>query len=199
MSVRRSRTLDESMHRCFQLNTYATAAFLAVAFAHLLSVARAEEPRAVTVSIGSDTSMLGSTLVLPLAIDNPDNVEIRSLSVELLMPSEAVSLTSARRSLAMETAGGTVETEQKSDESGSKIQRINLRISAPQPLPNGKLASLELRLAEKLSNSKEVPLILEKGTITTADNKSTPASVQSGKITISETAPTLVNCFFFTH
>jgi hypothetical protein len=187
------------MHRSLRLNIYATAAFLAVAFLHLVSVARAEEPRTVTLSIGSDTSMLGSTLVLPLAIDNPDNVEIQSLSVELLLPSEAVSLTSARTSLAMETAGGTVETDTKADESGGKVQRITFRISAPKPLPNGRLASLELRLAEKLPNTKEVPLTLEKGTVTTADSKATPASLQSGKITISDTAPTLVNCFFFTH
>jgi len=177
----------------------ATAVFVAVAFVSLVSVARAEEARPVTLSIGSDTSMVGSTLVLPLAIDNPDNVEIQSLSVELLLPRDEVSFANARTSLAMETVGGIVEADHKSDHPDNKILKIAISVSAPKPLPNGRLASLELRLAEKLPGVKEIPLILEKGTITTADHKTTSTRLQSGKITISETAPTLVNCFFFTH
>jgi hypothetical protein len=186
------------MSRFRRLELCATAFFMAVAFVSLPFVARTEEPRSVTITIGSDTSMAGSTLVLPLAIDNPDNVEIQSLSVELSLPLE-LNLANARTSLAVETAGGTVQANHKSGDPDSNIQKIAISVSAPKPLPNGRLASLELRLAEQLPGLKEVLLTLEKGTITTADHKTAPALVQSGKITISETAPTLVNCFFFTH
>jgi len=191
--------LRNPMTRFHRLKLYATAFFVAVAFVSPLAGAGAEDSRAVTITVGSDTSMVGSTLVLPLAIDHPDNVEIRSLSVELSLPRDEISLANARTSLAVETAGGTVKTDRNSDDSNSKVQKIILRVSAPKPLPNGRLASLELRLADNLPNVKEIPITLEKGTITTADSKIEAAVVQSGKITVSETAPTLVNCFFFTH
>lgn len=115
------------------------------------------------------------------------------------MPAELVGLQAARSSLAMETAGGVVEVERDPPAAGSKTQVIRLRLTAPRPLPPGRVASLEFRLAESLIGHKEVPLKITGGSASTSEQQTIAIQHQDGKITISEDAPTLVNCFFFTH
>jgi hypothetical protein len=182
-----------------------TATFVAATLFCFAPVTRAQQGSRVAISIGSDTSMAGSTVVLPLMMENPDNISIRSLTVDLNLPKESVFLATARSSLALETAGGEVavnrnfDDNKSTDDKKSKAEKITLRITAPRPLPNGKIASLELRVAEKLGNVKEIPLTLSGASITTADQQSSSTKTYDGAITVSETAPTLVNCFFFTH
>lgn len=182
------------------------AAAIAVAVWLLLAVpagaaqgGSAAQPNRVLLSVGSDTSMAGGTIVLPLTLENSEGLTVQSVRVELALPKDDVSLTNARSSLAVETAGGKVTVEKIPGDKKSKIEKVSLQITAPKPLQAGKVASLELRLAEKLGNVKEIPLTLSGGSLTTADQQNVTTLTRDGTITVSETAPTLVNCFFFTH
>jgi hypothetical protein len=177
----------------------AAVAFLAAGLMGFPYIAYAQQGSKATLSIGSDTSMAGGTIVLPLSLENADGLAVQSIRVELSLPKDDVSLTMARSSLAVETAGGKVAVQKLPVEKKSKVEKMALSITAPKPLQPGKVASLELRLAEKLGNVKEIPLTLSGGSLTTADQQSVPTLTQDGTITVSETAPTLVNCFFFTH
>jgi hypothetical protein len=139
-------------------------------------------------------------VVIPLSLSSPDEIQIGTIAIELQMPHDLVELKTARISLATETAGGEITAQQIEYSEKDKTDTVRLMLSAKRPLPNGTVASLELRIAEKTGDRHEIRLKVSRAELTTLDGKKVDkVDLQDGSIQISNTPPTLVNCFFFSH
>ena len=152
------------------------------------------------VALGTDTGMPGGPVVIPLSLSSQEELPIGSLAIELQLPHDLVELKAARISLATEIAGGEITAPQIEYSEKDKTDTVRLMLSAKRPLPNGTVASLEFRIAEKTGDLHEIRLKVSRAELTTLDGKRVDkVDLQDGSITISNTPPTLVNCFFFSH
>ena len=181
------------------------AALLFCVASPLAPVARAQNEtdkteKAVTITLGSDTSMAGGTVVIPIAFHAQAGVEVKTLSVEIPVPDKFLRLRAARTSLGTEMAGGEVKTEQSSAPEKAGISILKVTIASQKALPTGVVATLEFRLAEQVGDTSKLPLESSKVTATTMDGRTlTDIARRNGEVAISKTPPTFVGCFFFTH
>ena len=144
--------------------------------------------------------MAGGTVLIPIAVHAKEGTNLGSLSVEIPVPEKLLKLIAVRTSLRAEMAGGEVKTEQVSSPDKAGISILKLKLTAPKPLPNGVVATLEFRVAEDVGSASKIPLHNSKVALTTLEGK-TMAGVErkDGEVVVSKTPPTFVNCFFFTH
>ena len=153
----------------------------------------------LVIVLGSDTGMAGGAVLASMSLRIPDGMQVGSVEADIAIPSALVKLKGVRPSLAIGVSGGEVTSETSSSDD-SKLTLIHISVKSKKPLPSAGLATLDLRIADKVENAEKIELKIQKISALTVDGKAIPdASSKDGEIKISKSAPGFVNCFFFSH
>ena len=192
----------------------AATLFVFVSHARAAGVAEGDSPPSPVVTIGSDTSLPGGAVLIPVALRLPEKMQIISLSLEIPVAKSLLKLKWVRASLATEMAGATVSWDLKDmvppgagPALGSADQKvlqdiavIGVKVVGKNALPTGTIAILDFRIADDTGDTSIIALNPEKISMARPQGLPVPEiKSQPGEIKISKSPPTFVNCFFFSH
>jgi hypothetical protein len=155
------------------------------------------------LDLGMGQSPPGATVLIPATLKAPDNVDVESVEIRILFPKEKLAFVEARKGVASEAVEAVVTTsvEDAAGEAERSLLKVAIKSAAPGNwLPNGTVADLIFKIAEKVTLNETITL--ENKSIGTSGRD--PGALldglrgTDGQVLVDET-PLEFSCFFYMH
>lgn len=168
------------------------------------------DPALPRITLGSQTGMPGTNVVVPLYYTPARGVELRSLSVEIEWVSQNLQFVRSERGISAEMIGADVASKVTGTEKDAKsLERSRLRVDASvveenprRGIPEGLLAYLTFKIstAAQPFAIELRPKLVSATTIGSLGGKISKAELEAGAVRVELPGlPPSVTCFFFTH
>ena len=192
------------MNRVVWLKRIVPAAILVVAGAVSSTPAwgQTQAAEATRLDLGFDTEQPGHEVVMPLMLDLPEGVEVRTAISEISFPTDLLSFGGVSAGLSAQAAGAEVNAVEKPDDQNPENTLVTVTVSTQQEgaIPSGMIADLVFTISEDAPIELAIPLGNVVSALTTDDppRPVDPITGKEGEIVVSATSPVFA-CFFYMH
>ena len=157
---------------------------------------------ATRLDLGFDTEQPGHEVVMPLMLDLPEGVEVRTAISEISFPTDLLSFGGVSAGLSAQAAGAEVNAVEKPDDQNPENTIVTVTVSTQQEgaIPSGMIADLVFTISEDAPIELTIPLGNVVSALTTDDppRPVDPITGKEGEIVVSATSPVFA-CFFYMH
>ena len=139
---------------------------------------------------------------MPLMLDLPEGVEVRTAISEISFPTDLLSFGGVSAGLSAQAAGAEVNAVEKPDDQNPENTIVTVTVSTQQEgaIPSGMIADLVFTISEDAPIELTIPLGNVVSALTTDDppRPVDPITGKEGEIVVSATSPVFA-CFFYMH
>lgn len=159
----------------------------------------AQSEQDFVVEMGFEVTTPGAEVALPVNLAARGERKITRLMSEISFENKWLDFVEAKLAASAEAAGAEIESEvlQEGLPPGESIIKITVR--AEQPLPNGDLFLLTLRVSKEAESAHTI-MLENKVTLWTEEGAEvTNVATTAGEVIVSGPPPPQFGCFFYMH
>ncbi|MBI2821177.1 MAG: hypothetical protein HYX74_03035 [Acidobacteria bacterium] len=158
---------------------------------------------AIRVILGEDTMIPGYQVTIPCMLENPEDVEVGKIELEVAFPNAKTSFDSVRRGLISDQIGAEIQYDVQPLESNPAVSVVRLSIAPKEKvaIPEGFLFDLVFSINKDVAVN-DPPVVLTNRARVFALDLLEPldrVETQDGLIRVVAEPPPIASCFFYMH